>query len=49
MTTDVRAPGLKLRSNIMFKVYKSILDKGYRLPSDIVEVAMIKDQPASNN
>ena len=41
MTTDVRAPGLKLRSNIMFKVYKSILDKGYRLPSDIVEVAML--------
>lgn len=41
MTTDVRAPGLKLRSNIMFKVYKTILDKGYRLPSDIVEVAML--------
>lgn len=41
MTTDVRAPGYKLRSNIMFKVYKSILDKGYRLPSDIVEVAML--------
>ena len=45
MTTDVRAPGLKLRSNIMFKVYKGILDSGYRLPSDILEVTMVKDQP----
>ena len=45
MTTDVRAPGLKLRSNIMFKVYKGILESGYRLPSDILEVTMVKDVP----
>lgn len=44
MTTDVQAPGLKLRSRIMLKVYKSILDKGYRLPSDIVEVKILDNQ-----
>lgn len=49
MTTDVRAPGYKLRSNIMFKVYKSILDKGYRLPSDIVEVAMLNGNTIPEN
>lgn len=49
MTTDVRAPGLKLRSNIMFKVYKGILESGYRLPSDILEVTMVKDQPTEKS
>ena len=43
MTTDVQAPGLRLRSKLMLKIYKSILQKGYRLPSDIVEVKIIEN------
>lgn len=43
MTTDVQAPGIKLRSKIMLHVYKSILDKGYKLPSDIMEVKIVEN------
>lgn len=39
---DIKVPGVKLRSQIMLKVFKSLMDKEYGLPSDIVEVKMIK-------
>ena len=42
MTNDIKVPGVKLKSNIMLKVFKSLLDKGYGLPSDIVEVKMLE-------
>lgn len=41
MTNNVKVPGAKLRSIIMLKVFKSLLDKGFGLPSDIVEVKML--------
>ncbi|MBF04872.1 MAG: mechanosensitive ion channel protein MscS [Flavobacterium sp.] len=42
MTNDIKVPGVKLKSNIMLKVFKSLLDKGFGLPSDIVEVKMLE-------
>ncbi|WP_018674456.1 mechanosensitive ion channel family protein [Riemerella columbina] len=42
-TYDMTAPANDLRSRIMLKVYKTILDKGYKLPSDIVEVKMVNN------
>ena len=42
MTNNVKVPGAKLRSIIMLKVFKSLLNKGFGLPSDIVEVKMIQ-------
>ena len=42
MTNDIKVPGAKLRSQIMLKVFKTLMDKGYGLPSDIVEVKMLK-------
>ena len=42
MTDDIKVPGVKLKSNIMLKVFKSLLDKGFGLPSDIVEVKMLE-------
>ena len=41
-TNDVKAPGAKFRGEIMLKVYKTILQEGYKLPSDIVEVKIVK-------
>ncbi|WP_130733592.1 mechanosensitive ion channel family protein [Flavobacterium sp. J27] len=41
MTNDIKVPGAKLKSNIMLKVFKLLLNKGFGLPSDIVEVKMI--------
>ncbi|MVO08492.1 mechanosensitive ion channel [Flavobacterium sp. TP390] len=42
MTNDIKVPGVRLKSNIMLKVFKSLLDKGFGLPSDIVEVKMLE-------
>ena len=42
-TNDVRAPGVRLRGQIMLRVFKTIINKGYKLPSDILEVKMIND------
>ncbi|VXC28668.1 Mechanosensitive ion channel protein MscS [Flavobacterium sp. 9AF] len=42
MTNDIKAPGAKLKSNLMLKVFKSLLNKGFGLPSDIVEVKMLE-------
>ena len=42
MTNNIKVPGAKLRSQIMLKVFKTLMDKGYGLPSDIVEVKMLK-------
>lgn len=41
-TNDIKAPGVKFRGEIMLKVYKTILQEGYKLPSDIVEVKIVK-------
>lgn len=43
-TNDVGAPGVQLRSQVMLKVFKNIINSGYKLPSDIVEVKMIENQ-----
>lgn len=42
MTNDIKVPGAKLKSNIMLKVFKTLMENGYGLPSDIVEVKMLK-------
>lgn len=43
-TADMTVPSSKLKSRIMLKVYKTVLQKGYKLPADILEVKL--DQPA---
>ncbi|NHN26894.1 mechanosensitive ion channel family protein [Flavobacterium jejuense] len=42
MTDNIKVPGAKLKSNIMLKIFKSLMDKGFGLPSDIVEVKMLE-------
>ncbi|WKS94756.1 mechanosensitive ion channel family protein [Riemerella columbina] len=42
-TADMTVPSSKLKSRIMLKVYKTVLQKGYKLPADILEVKL--DQP----
>lgn len=41
MTNDIKVSGAKLKSQIMLKVFKSLMGKNYELPSDIVEVKML--------
>jgi small conductance mechanosensitive channel len=41
MTNNIKVPGTKLRSQIMYSVFKTLMDKGFGLPSDIVEVKML--------
>ncbi len=41
MTNDAKVQSAKLKSQIMLKVFKSLMDKNYGLPSDIVEVKML--------
>lgn len=48
MTNNIKVPGAKLKSNIMLKVFKSLIDKGFGLPSDIVEVKMLSNPDKSN-
>lgn len=41
MTNNIKVPGAKLKSNLMLEVYKSLTNKGFGLPSDIIEVKML--------
>lgn len=42
-TNNIKVPGAKLKSNIMLNVFKSLTNKGFGLPSDIIEVKMLKN------